>query len=113
MALQVGHTYRYKCLWIVPQHHKIAICFCAEKNWCFWFNSDPRFHGHGQIAVTSAEHAAALVKDCTLSLADVFAISSQELVTAEDKGATPNALLVRLVSVLKTQLKHCQMFIEI
>lgn len=88
-------------MWIDPPHPKIGVCICAERNWFFWFNSDARFHGHGQLAVAKSEHEEALTKDCTLNLAEVCAASPQELSTAEDKGAVPAALMAKVIATLE------------
>ena len=100
MLLRCGHVYVYDCLWIKPPHPKIAVCFCPERNWFFWFNSEARFHGHGQLAVGEAEFPPVLTKDCYLDLSQVCAGSPQELATASDRGLLPAPLLSKVVRAL-------------
>lgn len=107
MNLVCGHVYVYRCTWIKPPHDKIALCICGNQNWVFWFNSNPSFHGQGQLAVGPADYPAALTKNCYLDLSSVKAVSPSEVGAAADRGpispafgakikaalAQPNALL--------------------
>lgn len=100
MPLICGHTYVYRCIWIDPPKDKIGICFCSERNWLFWFNTAPRFHGHGQMAVAQTDFPQVLTRDCYLDLSQVCAASPQERSVANDRGMTPSPLLEKLLLAL-------------
>lgn len=85
-------------------HDKLALCFCAQKNWCFWFNSDPRFHGIAQLQVAQSEHPNALSKDCYLDLSSVKAIGESDLQKATSLGPVPEPLLQRIVNELSNSI---------
>ena len=100
MSLVCGHVYVYRCAWIKPPHDKIALCICGERNWVFWFNSDPRFHGQGQLAVGPADCPAALAKNGYLDLSSVKAVSPSEAGAALDRGPISPAFRAKIREAL-------------
>lgn len=99
-----GHIYIYRCNWINPPHDKIALCVCDERKWFFWFNSDPRVHGEGQLQVARDCHAA-ITKDCYLDLGSVKAVSEAELAAARDIGPISDALRADIEAALANPIR--------
>jgi hypothetical protein len=97
------HVYVYLCRWIKNPHDKIALCICDQRNFFFWFNSTAAFHGEGQLAIKSGEHAA-ITKDCFLDLSGVKGISPQEIKTVANRGPISPALSKRIVTALSTPI---------
>lgn len=100
MTLQCGNIYIYRCTWIDDPHDKIALCICDQKSWFFWFNSDARFHGQGQLHVSVNEHPKALTKNCYLDLSSVKAASPRDLKAAKDCGQITLAFRTKVLAVL-------------
>jgi hypothetical protein len=105
LKLVCGNTYRYQCFWIDPPKPKIGLCFCPEKKWFFWFNSEPAFHGIGQLAIQQNEHPKALQKDCYLDLSSVKAASDEELKGCEDRAGMPPELAKKILAALSVDIK--------
>ena len=78
---------------------------CDARSWFFWFNSDPAFHGIAQMAVTQAEFPQALTHDCFLDLSELLYASPPELVGMDDYGPIPDALRLRILTVLGRPIK--------
>jgi hypothetical protein len=104
VPLVCGNTYRYYCQWIEEPHHKRCICFCPERHWVFWFNSEARIHGIGQLPVKQTEHPNGLTKDCFLDLSSVKALLPGEIAGIEDKGPVPEALRIRILDALSSEI---------
>lgn len=39
-----------------PPDRKYVLCVCEDRNLCLWFNTEPRYHGIGQIPVRAGDH---------------------------------------------------------
>jgi hypothetical protein len=100
MSLVAGHVYIYRCAWIEPPHDKIALCICGDRNWVFWFNSKPCFHGQGQLAVGPADCPAALTRNGYLDLSGVKAVSPSEVGAAADRGPISPAFRAKICAAL-------------
>lgn len=105
MSLTAGHVFIYQCLWVRPPHPKIALCFCSERRWVFFFNSNPCFHGIAQLEVEPGEHNTALTKPCFLNLSETLCLSLDEVKNARDTGIISAASRDRVVAVLANPIK--------
>jgi len=105
MTLSVGHIFIYPCLWVQPPHPKIALCFCAERRWVFFFNSNPCFHGIAQLQVEAKDHEEALTKACYLNLSETLCTSLDEAKSARDTGIISASLRDRIVAILANPIK--------
>jgi hypothetical protein len=101
MTLKVANVYVYRCRWIREPHNKIALCFCNQKNWVFFFNSKPVFHGIAQLEVQKEEHPKALTKTCFLDLFEVLSMAAPDIASAQDREPISSALLDRIIAVLE------------
>lgn len=102
-----GHVYVYRCAWIKPAHDKIALCICGANNYCFWFNTSPRHHGHGQLEVGPADHPAAITQKCYLDLSQVKAMDASEVANAEGRarGLVSIAFRAKIIGALAVPIK--------
>lgn len=89
MIFQLGYVYIIQCSWINPPHPKISLCISNTNNWFFWFNSEKRTHGIGQLAAPNGCHGA-ITKDCFLDLSGVKTFAAKDLATAVDRGPLVN-----------------------
>lgn len=103
--LQNGYVYVYYCAWIKPPHPKIALCICNQLRWVFWFNSDARFHGIGQLACVQTDHPRALTKSCYLDLSGLKQMSETEVSRADDRGPLNDVLRGRVLAALAAPIK--------
>jgi hypothetical protein len=85
VTFQLGYVYVIYCSWIKPPHDKISLCIDDKNSWFFWFNSEKKVHGIGQVAAPQACHGA-IVKDCFLDISGVKTFSPNDLATARDRG---------------------------
>jgi len=85
MNFVVGNTYIILCQWIQNPHDKICLCVCDKRKWFFWVNSNPRFHGIGQVLLPANCHGA-IYHDSYLDLSGIKTVSLQEEATARDRG---------------------------
>jgi hypothetical protein len=99
--LKISNVYVYFCRWVKDPHDKIALYFCNQKNWVFFFNSNPRFHGIAQLEMEPADHPRALTKRCFLDLSQVLAMSPPEVANASDRDPVSDALLDRVIAALE------------
>lgn len=99
--LSVSNVYVYFCRWLREPHDKIALCFCNQKNWVFFFNSNPRHHGIAQLAMRPEDHRHALRKECYLDLSQVLEMSAAEVASADDKDLVSDGLLDRIIGALE------------
>lgn len=86
MTLVDSHVYIYWSNIVKPiPKPKIALCFCAAQSWVFWFNTDARYHGHGQMPCAAGCHTA-ISTDCYLDLSGVKFMSASEIAAASSRG---------------------------
>lgn len=110
MPINIAHIYRYPCNWIKSPHDKIGLCVCDTKNLVFWFNSDPAYHGQGQLRCSSSDHSSALSKECFLDLSGVKEMSSWEMQWAADKGEISLQFRLKITSALSLPIKTLSPF---
>lgn len=96
--------YVIHCSWIHPPHDKISLCISSEKNWFFWFNSDKKTHGIGQVVAPDGCHRA-ISKDCYLDLSGVKTFSPNDLKTAQERGALTDPFKTVVRDTLKAGVK--------
>jgi hypothetical protein len=101
VTLTVGHIYRYHCCFIDPPKNKIGLCVNADPVWFFWFNTNARWHGFGQLPAEAADHPAALNRECFLDLSDVKGVSNAEMQTMIDWGMISDAFRNRIIGALE------------
>lgn len=99
MNFQLGYVYVIFCSWINPAHDKISLCISTEHNWFFWFNSDAKHHGIGQLPAPNGCHPA-ITKDCFLDLSGVKTFTPKDLATARDRGPLSNPFKVLVINTL-------------
>lgn len=102
-----GNVYVYYCAWIKDAHDKIALCVCGANNYCFWFNTDARYHGHGQLAVAPADHPSAITHNCFLDLSQIKAMDAAEIADAHsrDRGPISEAFRAKILAALAAPIK--------
>lgn len=100
MSINVGFLHVYYCNWIKKPHDKIAICVCRQRRWVFWFNSDAKFHGVGQLPCTPADHPGCITKSCFLDLSGLKEMSEQEIAQAESRGMISDVFRARILGAL-------------
>lgn len=98
--MDVGSAYRYLCLWVKPQHPKILLCACGDANWGFFFNSEARTHGIGQLPCTPADNPGVISKDCFLDLSGMKAMTPRDVANAAAFGAMRDEFQVRVIASL-------------
>lgn len=72
-------VYIYRCDWLNPPHPKIFLCADGPKGWGFFFNSEARRHGIGQIECIPADCPRALTKDCWLDVSGLKAMTLADI----------------------------------
>lgn len=95
----VGNVYTYHCDSLPNPHNKFGLCVSDRASWVFWFNSNARFHGKGQLRIIKSEHAVC-VKDCYLDLSTIQRVSPAELSRAIDNGAISALLRAKIIAAL-------------
>jgi hypothetical protein len=100
-VLRNKNVFIYQCTWINPPHPKIILCICDERCWGFWFNSEARSHGIGQLPVSPEDHRAAITRDCFLDLSSVKAVRPQEVRAADDRGEISADFAAKIVEALE------------
>lgn len=95
----------YYCNWIKNPHDKILLCVCDQLNWGFWFNSNPAFHGHGQLKVEPADHVSAIYNICYLDLSSIKKMSYQEISQAQSRGTISPAFSAKILCALSNPIK--------
>ena len=99
MPLTTKNVSVYFCRWIDKPHDKIALCFCDQRNFLFWFNSEAAYHGIAQMQVAAGE-APAITKDCFLDLSGAKGISEAEIAAANHRGPISDAFAARISAIL-------------
>ena len=102
--MQCARVYVYFCRWIRTPHDKIALCICDQKGWFFWFNSEPAFHGHGQLAISVGEHPA-ITQACFLDLSGLRAATDEELGPDTERDLISSSLRKRILGALAAPIK--------
>lgn len=105
MTLTIGNIYVIHCSWIKPPKPKICLCICDKRNWFFWFNTDRRFHGIGQLPIAANAHRQ-ITHDCFLDLSGVKFASASEVASAADKGAINVGLRNEIKVALSSPIKR-------
>jgi hypothetical protein len=93
-------VYIYRCDWIKPPHPKIFLCVDGAKRWGFFFNSEARRHGIGQIECGPADCAKALTKACYLDASGLKAIDLKEAERATEFDVVSQRLYDILIAEL-------------
>lgn len=102
MTLIVGNIYAYDC--DALQKPKIGLCVSAKASWLFWFNTEARSHGEGQLFIPKTENKV-FIKDGYLNLALVVRMGFSEIAGANDKGSMSAALRARFITALQKPIK--------
>lgn len=89
--MNAGEIYVVRTNLTNPPKDKIVLCICGQADLFFWFNTDPRRHGIGQMAFSGTEHGA-LSRACYLDCSRVTTFSPQELAAAQARGPVTQAV---------------------
>src|SRR5215204_6290761 len=100
----VGHVYVVRTTLTRPPKNKIVVCVSAEENLFFWFNTEARRHGIGQLLIAAHSHRA-LSRDCYLDLSRVTTFLPVELQIAEDRGPISQHLAFEIISAIKARIR--------
>src|SRR4051812_829370 len=98
MSLINGHVYAYECEQL--QKPKQGLCISAKSAWLFWFNTERRFHGQGQLPIRGGEPPS-LPRDGYLNLSMVVRLHLSEITGAVDKGPISSSLRQKVIAALK------------
>jgi hypothetical protein len=102
MTLLLGNIYAYDCEAL--QKPKIGLCVSAKASWLFWFNTEARQHGEGQLFVPSSENPV-FTKGGYLNLSLVVRMGFGEIASASDKGPMSASLRARFIAALREPIK--------
>lgn len=83
-----------------PPKDKIVICVGDNPPLFFWINSDPRYHGIGQMPLSAADHPA-LTHDCYLDCSRVTTFPAHELRAAQQRDLITTALADAIADFLE------------
>ncbi|MBJ6122693.1 hypothetical protein [Sphingomonas mollis] len=85
-----------------PSKDKIVVCVGNNPPIFFWVNTDPRFHGIGQMRLSGNDHTA-LTHDCYLDCSRVTTFPAHELRAARQRDPITTDLADAIVKFLETE----------
>ena len=94
------HLYYIYCSYLPEPHEKISVCVCADTPLFFWINSEPAFHGVGQVPVPLAMAPGVLKHDSFADLSGVKMFAEKDLKRARPFGVISNELRQLLLGAL-------------
>lgn len=77
--MRLGFVYAFDTVLKNKSEPKYGLCICEQKNYCIWINSNPSFHGIGQIPLREGDHDY-IVKDCFFDFSGVKIQSDDEII---------------------------------
>ena len=95
-----GHIYYIYCSYLSAPHEKISVCICAETPLFFWINTEPAFHGQGQVLVSVTMLPGILKHDSYADLSRVKTFAEKDLKRARHCGPISEDLRKLLLSAL-------------
>jgi hypothetical protein len=86
-----------------PPKDKIVLCVSVDPGPYFlWFNTLPRPHGDGQLAIAETEHSA-ISRDCYLDCSRMTTFSPIELATAAARDLASPGMLGKVLGFLERE----------
>jgi hypothetical protein len=89
--VNVGGVYVVYTALSRPPKDKIVICVGDGPPLFFWINTEPRFHGIGQMPLAATDHSA-LTRDCFLDCSRVTTFPVYELRAAQQRDPVSTTL---------------------